>query len=1716
METRKRRSNRRCRPGAMLLAALLVCALLMGSATAAPVEGGSAVLEAAAPKPQITIQGNVVVDKGKPTGFYELALCVRTARTVTRKDTGASVTETEYAAALAAALEDGDRTTLDNTYAVVNYPFESASAAVHINLDALTAVTWGAGKPVYEDWNGTGTVGTYTDRDNAYPRGLNTKGEDQPKIFTDLNPVLLGAARSVRLDSAKPDEVTNATALIEQAQFDPNAPARRTALLTLSANTTTTPNVVYEVPTPVVVVRFAYDMERFGELDVGDFNDYANAPNESDFWVGLDNNSRPTEAVNKTALTWMGVRDNSAGAANPYADSDAAAANSSVYQSVWYAQNLRNDQVTQAATHFYYYLGAETLAKQGPVNIFVYDETTGSSSEESLYRPLTEGSAVLAGMDARWATPGDPESAAGGNGKYSFFQNLLSINEDTLRLTLVNAETYRKPTGGGNITIRLLDWDGSDIGSLVVDGGDVRAQLEDYIENNLVHPDLVPATVLKNMGGKLPEDFAAAVAGGDANAALYQNLTNSLERQYTYRGKYAYEVGGDDAVQGVDDGAEYPLTNKLDYVFTKRVNTAAAYTVAQAGGDHTETYVLPHKLTDPNMVDAALYPYVYGWAVVEDTSEKNQTNWKYMNDAAKEPDVWTTVGVGELSDVDPDYYDPNAATGAVAADKALPANLGDPTYQAPVFLADEDELWIDPTAGGGAGYTDKYAYQLSSNGSAGYFRFADFSDIDAELARCQKKNNGGPKDTLIVKAVYEPGNELANLNYQLLDKPYYNKFNERPTDNGGAYMAQISLERATSDTPDSFLRGVVRVREPVVRQDTTYDKWELENIDLGLDHNVPAATVGEAIGLSQTMFTKVDVVSGDIIRVQLSLSARQNKADYFLIEGYGANFVAGGQRSLTNYNRQGDSIVIDNFNYFVDGDSDSTDDYWDVQEYEDRFGSHGFVLYGTLNNLMQYATKYNSGEINQDQFNSYITFYNMRDANLRTDREGTHPNIATWERMQSVLCDAARMCQTVHYDDPDFWNSELNCAELNYHQLQWYILDGVLYDRATADAKLLTFCHLHAKCADLTSTKPKNWDELVAAGRDNPDYIDQLSLTEIEAMTHLRANSRGGAFGNVPTFKLRFSQAVQAGNTDWVSIQAHIAGGGDVDDFWWYDGSTGNSAPGNLSALLSRTTPALVAQTYPDGAARTTRSKLEPARTAFDANAALADQKVAPTWTRMTGNLVKAHYETPVADPETGEVETVYTHDKFGDFEEFLEALLAAVEKARDWSGGTLDPSTLTWYQVQYTMLNPAAEFNSAPDPEADEAGFWWKDGKTPLKVSSIKTLLEAVRLSQSPDAEEKATGDAALEKVTIAMLEGENFWLRKSKTGEAWSADPATDDNTLKALLQTVKDAQKAGASDWTTLQYYLAHGELLKNEDETLNLNGINLEAYYYWWKKGGEGTEVTFPSTNNLHQNVTLLMEAALRGGEFGDPKAKASVTAQITNGSFFDLLRLAKGIANDPNGNGPEKLTDLTWYADTDELLEMITDLANAARTEQGITDPYAKPAINWYQAQYWVLEKKYIDRGTSEYAALEKTYWWYDKDEKPEDKPPEPEPTEQDIIPALEAYLSDPNATAITLSSTQWSNSKLKGKTQTTNVTIAAAKKILKRLADNAKGTSYYDAGTGKLTLTWVQIQCYVATAHKKGNGTADGELLSHDDALARLKSTDFKYDPTKFPENVRW
>lgn len=1740
MKTRKRAVGWRRRLWAIALAAVLVCALWSGTASAVQITDGSVPNEAVA-RPTVTIRGNVVVEKKKATGFYELALCVKTARTITLADGVTPVTEEDYLKDVTEHPENA------GNYIVKNYPFQSAAATVQIDLDALTAVTWGAGQPVYSAWTPTaGTVGSYGAADGDYPRGIDLNSADNQEIaglFTSLEPIIDAEQKDgnlskvrVRLDTANPDEVTNATAYIED--YDP---VRKTALLTLTANTSTTSNVIYNEETPVVVVRFAYDRERFQNTNVEEAG--------RDFWLGLDKGDA-TEGPKggQAALTYLADRNLDKAGERPYLGSDTLAAESSVHQVVWYTQNLLDDQVGQKDTSFYYYLGAEDLAADAQQSVWIFDNNT--MTKITPWAPLTQGIGVLAKRGTLPHPPaiaGDPDAAE----TYSFFQNLLRKKDGTLKLKLVNAETYRKPTGGGGTTILFYDWDDSLIGSLVVDKGDVRAEVEEYIEENLVHPELRPSQYLVN--DKVPETT-------DPNWAKYADLTDSLAREHTYRGKYAYEVGKNDAVgpagdtvnQGRADGEDYPLTNKLDYVFTKRVNSVAVEG-QDTDGDGVvdaveQSYVLPHKLTETELADAARYPYTYGWAVVEETAPKRAKDWKVMYDAAKLPDFWTTIGVGELSGVDPDYYDSGMAAAKTVPTPGAGAAM---SYRAPQFLVDDNADWET------AAKTGTYAYQLAADGAEGYLRFADFSNIDAELARYQKKN-GTNKDTLIVKAVYEPGKDLLDRgSYEMIQRPYYNKLNDVSASGGAAYSVQVTLERQNST--QGQVQGVSRVRVPVIRQDNTIDQKWIESEFPEVSHDLINATIAEARSGEQSTYTKVDIDNGERIQFSLSVSARQNKVNYVLVEQYNNNFVTGGQRSEQNYNRLGLEFAIDNYNYQTE-DSVIGDGYYD-SDYETRNGSHGFVLYGTLNQFMQYATL---NHTEGTDVTLIISDTNMMDANLRANLSGDEPSVLNQATMRQAILNAAIACEA-HKGDPDFWNSELDCAELSYHQLQWYIIDGSLDTRATADGKKLDFCHLHEECAAAMSTVPDTWDEIITAARDNNTAdLSKMTTTAIENLTYLRTDADGSAFDSANSFTAAIINAVtkldalHAAETDykptWWELQYVILNGNpaSVDDmraeasgkYWWYDGST--AAPALPTAadeqwpyLLQAARDAYIpySSTLKDGETSdwTTTTHLAPTKTVFDRNAATTAASH-PAWRTLTGNLVLDHHEDPILDDEsnpTGELN--YTTDKFPSFEDFQTRLINAMkEKDPGGTGGNKSP---TWRELQLAILRVDDPTDDAGAATGDE--YWWYNGAKPFKITNLRTLMEAVRriaLDKAGDTstytedEVKAAQDA-WGKLTVADLEGTlTNTLRWSKTGQdAATVWPGQSEATWKTniynLLNAARiDMEAASATiDWPIVQYHIIN----KKVDSK---SVIDQESYYYWWEKDGQGVEVDFTGLTSVETKLRRVMEATLRT-EFGDPKAKGSVAAQATEGDLWELTHLVTAIVNetDPNANpddhyvGPDTAAfarqSAYKAADLDDFLDMIADFRQAAQTDQSL-GKYDIPLFSWYQIQYYVLENTYVPLGNAILFPLESAqtgYWWYNRDERDIPEPPPPPPEDEpsdDFVKILQDTIAAGGSSKIALTKDQFDAMQMTGSADGKSPTLTNANKIFNLMMADVKGSSYYNPSTGEVTLTWVQIQYYFATAYQANKlGKKPGVLTDPATALTGLEGLGFSQD--KFPPGVK-
>lgn len=705
----------------------------------------------------------------------------------------------------------------------------------------------------------------------------------------------------------------------------------------------------------------------------------------------------------------------------------------------------------------------------------------------------------------------------------------------------------------------------------------------------------------------------------------------------------------------------------------------------------------------------------------------------------------------------------------------------------------------------------------------------------------------------------------------------------------------------------------------------------------------------------------------------------------------------------------------------------------------------------------------------------------------------------------------------------DCWNWEFDCAQLTYHQLQLFIINGTFLDKDTAETQSIDWCHFHASCAEAMSDKPKDWEGLIKVVQDNnADAIDKLTLAEIETMTHLRASATGSAFGNVTAFKNRFAAAVTAGNTSWVDIQRYIAGSGSVDTYWWYDGATANSAPNNLAALGAAAQPALNAVNYPDGVARITNAKLEAARAAFNANNTAGDNKTATAWVRMTKNLVKDHQETVVGTGD--EAETIFTHTKFATFEEFRDVYLEALRKAKPEGYGYEDgDATPSWKGLQAIILElskPSADpdtitYNDMP-PEENYAEFWWEDGKTPLRVTSIGTLLKAAQYANSTDEDEKKLGEDALAKIKdVTTLVGDPYYLRSTIKGGALD-DATTGYTDIAALIADVKAAQAAGAKDWNTLQYYLIHKTDLNGAplpDETT----VRKESGYYWWKGGGEGTAVDFSGVKDFNAAIKKLMEAAIRSDTFGDPKAEQSVTDQTDNGSFYKLTHLTP--TNPATMPTPaENIDAMDWFTDTRQLLTKMNDLAAFMRNATGgdPNDIYTVPTVLWHQAQYWLLTGNYLSTSDSNYLTIMEEYWWYDKTEKPE-PPPEGEPS-QEMADALAAGYAG------TADIFEWIDALTADDLSRMGFTYISADKTV-TTADEfgfiCQQMEYmmYDFGDngyiGSEPLTWAQMQYYLTSAYEDMLAGNDGYGVfeSHENAVAGLKG--YGWTESDFPAGAK-
>ena len=1049
-------------------------------------------------------------------------------------------------------------------------------------------------------------------------------------------------------------------------------------------------------------------------------------------------------------------------------------------------------------------------------------------------------------------------------------------------------------------TIVYVDWDNTLLGTQIVpQNTDVRGLVSDYVAENFIYHDTIDTAY----GDNDSNNPLALTAANPNDLTPAEAAVKSLERKYNYRGKYPADGPAADNTTSpttVDDktatnsdgdrilplGAEYPLTNKLDYVFFKRPMGHDAATkpdpTTYPGGSTDPQYLADKATWENTWIQPSTYnaasnaytieydverPFAYGWA------KCTQANFE---------DVWTTMGMGELAS----------------------------------YSGSTNGGYLAQTAGA----------TVTVDGEAGSQLV--FADLKTGFKTGEK--------TVFLKAVYEPGTELltSDSRYRMISEPYYNKLNDKSAADGGAYSVDVTFERATAvnfdDPTDDSVRGVARIREPEVRQDTTVDLlWETFEKDgtLVIDHNLPSANLEDTYSnKNKSIFSRVVVDNKDVVPFSLTLTGRQNKADYYLKDAYGYNFVAGGDRVDGDATRSGTAATMDNYNYFVDGENESGPVYAAVP-YATREGSRGFVLSGTLNQLMQLATRCYRGEMTQAEFNPYADIGVFNDINIKA-ADGADPGLANRAALRQAVLDVAKEIAINHQGDPDYWDNVHDCAQLTYHQLQLYIMGQGPKTRAAADAITIGHCHLHTKCVASVSNKPTTWAQLLDAARNNPNYITELTGTEAETLTHLRKDGNGAAYGaDVTGFKDAVVAAVTA-----LDAAAPAAAG---DKYWWYDGSTSVTL-NSWADLLAAAKDSITAVTLPDGSTATRDAKLNRVENAWTANDGATTTD--PTWVRITENLCIT------VGMDEGQ--------KFASSAAFKTALKDALTVAKN--AGVTAP---TWNQVQYHVLHSteggyAFPVTPSTAQEAEFATYWWHNGG--FRVVDLATLLMAADSANQGDS-------TALDAFTVADLYNTSYTDLHFRSAFGGAQYTAADLDNLKAAVKTLVASEGTSLS-WNQVQYATIHGSI-----SGVSNGVIQAEANsYYWWKNDGAPTAMTFSGDRDTL--LGQLLEAAYRSALNGNTHAWDNLTTTEIQG--------ARLIQTDNSG---QNFSDLGHFStgDFQTAMEALVPLAGGKAGGPG--QAATLPTATWEQVQYYLIHNSFITSPDSTQQAEMDGYWWKTKD-----------------------------------------------------------------------------------------------------------------------------------------
>ena len=309
--------------------------------------------------------------------------------------------------------------------------------------------------------------------------------------------------------------------------------------------------------------------------------------------------------------------------------------------------------------------------------------------------------------------------------------------------------------------------------------------------------------------------------------------------------------------------------------------------------------------------------------------------------------------------------------------RVLPVTMDDTwTALSNENFAPLDHYKQEEDSSGGIVYTDP----LDKDGNVIDLISVDFSNIEVT------SDDGG---VVYVKAVYKPGENIdyGNNTYYMAEGPVkYGVVDGTITTNAVIYTIDFKYRRI--NVPGY---GVTRIREPKLRTDTTQ------------------------VNASSSFIVVNDLDSSEVIGVSLMASQGVQSIQYNMRETYGANVVAGTQRSESNESSNSEFGIF----------------------YLENSTRNGFMTAATINAIVEYAL---SGA------SSSITYTILNAADIRKNNTGG--TYGSRDVSATVRNNIVAFVNTAYEKNGN------KTPTITYYQLQWAILhSGAYLDAENAESQ---------------------------------------------------------------------------------------------------------------------------------------------------------------------------------------------------------------------------------------------------------------------------------------------------------------------------------------------------------------------------------------------------------------------------------------------------------------------------------------------------------------------------------------------------------------------------------------------------------------------------------------------------------------------------------------